>query len=135
MLRREEIMPQQKERGKVLVIDDDPGICQTLNIALTKAGYQVFAARDGEEATRVWRDTGADLVIADVYMPKKGGLQVLREIRAGSPSTPVIIMTDGGRTKNLNPLGYAEVLGAVRTIAKPFSLDQMLTAVNEELRP
>jgi DNA-binding NtrC family response regulator len=128
-------MPQQKERGKVLVIDDDPGICQTLNIALTKAGYQVFAARDGEEATRVWRDTGADLVIADVYMPKKGGLQVLREIRAGSPSTPVIIMTDGGRTKNLNPLGYAEVLGAVRTIAKPFSLDQMLTAVNEELRP
>jgi DNA-binding NtrC family response regulator len=135
MLRREEIMPQQKERGKVLVIDDDPGICQTLNIALTKAGYQVFAARDGEEATRVWRDTGADLVIADVYMPKKGGLQVLREIRAGSPSTPVIIMTDGGRTKNLNPLGYAEVLGAVRTIAKPFRLDQMLTAVNEELRP
>ena len=128
-------MPQPKERGKVLVIDDDPGICQTLNIALTKAGYQVFAARDGEEATRVWRDTGADLVIADVYMPKKGGLQVLREIRAGSPSTPVIIMTDGGRTKNLNPLGYAEVLGAVRTIAKPFSLDQMLTAVNEELRP
>ena len=118
---------------RILVVDDDPSIRQTLHIALTKAGYEVSEARDGEEAIRLWREGRADLVIADIYMPKKSGLELIKELRAESPSTPVIAMTDGGRTKNLNPLDFAELLGAVRTIAKPFTLDQMLAAVNQEL--
>lgn len=120
-------------KRRILVIDDDATIRQTLDIALTKAGYEVLQARDGEEATRLWRDTGADLVIADIWMPKKGGLQVIRELRAHSPSTPVIAMTDGGRAKNFNPLSYSRLLGAVRTIAKPFTLEEMLAMVKQEL--
>ena len=121
-------------RGKwILVIDDDPGIRQTLHIALTKAGYNVLGARDGEEAIQLWRDQGADLVIADIYMPKKSGLQVIKELQAHSPAPPVIAMTDGGRTKNLNPLSHAELMGSVRTIAKPFSLEKMLAAVEQAL--
>jgi DNA-binding NtrC family response regulator len=50
-----------------------------------------------------------------------------------TPSPPVIAMTDGGRTKNLNPLSHAELMGAVRTIAKPFSLEKMLAAVEQAL--
>ena len=123
--------PRTKQR--ILVVDDDPGICRTLQIGLGKAGYDVFAARDGDEATRLWRDTGADLVIADIHMPKKSGLELIIELRALSPSTPVIAMTDGGRSKNFNPLSYSKLLGAVRTIAKPFTLEEMLAMVKQEL--
>lgn len=120
-------------RGRILVIDDDPSIRQTLHIALTKAGYEVFEARDGEEATRLWRARGADLVITDLHMPDKNGLEVIIELRAHSPSTPIIAMSDGGRTKQIWLLGDAKLLGAVRTIAKPFTLGEMLTAVEQEL--
>jgi two-component system chemotaxis response regulator CheY len=129
-------MKQQSGSGarrRILVIDDDPGIRQTLHIALTKAGYDVLEARDGEEAIQLWRDLGADLVIADIYVPKKSGLQVIKELQAQSPSPPVIAMTDGGRTKNLNPLSHAELMGAVRTIAKPFTLEKMLAEVGPAL--
>jgi DNA-binding NtrC family response regulator len=122
-------MPKQR----ILVADDDPGICRTLQIGLTKAGYKVTEARDGEEATKLCQDPGADLVIVDIYMPKKGGLQVIRHLQAHSPSIPVIAMTNGGRSGNLNPLSYSEVLGAVRTIAKPFTLEDMLAVVKEAL--
>ena len=122
-----------KRKARILVVDDDPGICRTLQIGLGKAGYDVFEARDGEEATRLWHDTGADLVIADIHMPKKSGLELIRELRALSPSTPVIAMTDGGRSRNFNPLSYSQVLGAVRTIAKPFTLEEMLAMVKQEL--
>lgn len=124
---------QSGTRGRILVIDDDPSIRQTLHIALSKAGYDVLGARDGEEAIQLWRDQGADLVIADILMPKKSGLQVIKELQAHSPSPPVIAMTDGGRTKNLNPLSHAELMGAVRTVAKPFSLEKMLAAVEQAL--
>lgn len=120
-------------KQRILVVDDDPDICRTLQIGLGKAGYDVVEARDGEEAIRLWRDAPADLVIVDIWMPRKGGLQVIRELRARSPATPVIAMTDGGRSKNLNPLSYAELLGAVQTIAKPFTLDEIAAMVKQEL--
>jgi DNA-binding NtrC family response regulator len=125
------VPPIPKQR--ILVADDDPGICRTLQIGLAKAGYEVIEARDGEEVTQLWREGGADLVIVDIYMPKKGGLQVIRELQSQSPSIPVIAMTNGGRSKNLNPLSYSEILGAARTIAKPFTLEAMLANVKQEL--
>ena len=88
-----------------------------LQIGIGKASYEVLAARDGEEAIRLWRDSRADL----------------RELQANSSATPVIALTDGGRSKNLNPLSYSKVLGAVRTIAKPFTLETMLALVRETL--
>jgi DNA-binding response OmpR family regulator len=109
-------------KRRILVVDDDPSIRRSLNIALTKAGYEVFEAQDGEEATRLWHDNGAELVIADIYMPRKSGLEIIAELRAHSPSTPVIAMTDGGRTKNLNPLSYAEQLGAARDYRQAIQL-------------
>jgi DNA-binding response OmpR family regulator len=127
----EQRRPSTEQR--ILVVDDDPTICRTLQIGLGKAGYEVVEARDGDGAMRLWRDVGADLVIADIHMPKKSGLELIKELRALSPSTPVIAMTDGGRSKNFNPLSYSKLLGAVRTIAKPFTLEEMLTMVKQEL--
>lgn len=120
-------------KRRILVADDDPGIRRTLQIGLEKAGYEVIEARDGEEATRLWRENGVDLIIADIYMPNKSGLQLIMELRSHNSTIPVIAMSDGGRNKNLNPLIYSEILGSVRTIAKPFSLDGMVAMVKEAL--
>ena len=120
-------------KRRILVADDDPGIRRTLQIGLEKAGYEVIEARDGEEATRLWREDGVDLIIADIYMPNKSGLQLIMELRAHNSTIPVIAMSDGGRNKNLNPLIYSEVLGSVRTIGKPFSLEDMVAMVKQEL--
>ena len=118
-------------KQRILVADDDPDIRRTLQIGLTQAGYEVMEARDGAEAMRLWRDDGADLVISDIYMPDEDGLEVIRELRAESPTTPVIAMTDGGRSKNLDPLRHSETFGASRTIAKPFTLEAMLAILKQ----
>src|SRR5687767_11606842 len=111
------------KKQRILVVDDDPSIRRTLQIGLGKAGYEVLEARDGEEAARLCRETGVDLIIADIYMPNKSGLQLIMELQAAGASTPIIATSDGGQSKNLHPMSYAEVIGAARTIAKPFTLD------------
>jgi DNA-binding response OmpR family regulator len=120
-------------KSRILLVDDEPSILQTLKIALTSGGYEVLVARDGEEGSRLWRDKGADLVIADIYMPNKSGLELIKELRTDSPSTPVIAMTDGGRTKQFNLLSFAKLWGSIRTISKPFALDEMLALAKQEL--
>jgi DNA-binding response OmpR family regulator len=119
--------------ARILVIDDDQSIRRTLAIALGKAGYQVLEAGDGAEAMRLWREQGADLIITDLHMPDKNGLEVIMELRAFSRSIPIIAMSDGGRTAQFGLLGDAKMLGAVRSVAKPFRLEEMLNAVAQEL--
>lgn len=126
-----EIVERVKQR--ILVVDDDPSIRQTLHIALTNAGFEVLQARDGEEATYLWRQSGPDLIIADIHMPRKSGLLLMEELQANSASTRVIAMTDGGPARQFHLMGLSELLGAVRTVAKPFTLDGMLNLVNQEL--
>jgi CheY-like chemotaxis protein len=101
------------ERGKrlILVADDDPGIRKTLHIALSKAGYDVVQAPDGEEASRLWQDVGPDLVITDIHMPRKSGLLFLEDLQAAGSCTPVIAMTDGGPAGNLALFNVARLLG------------------------
>jgi CheY-like chemotaxis protein len=123
----------ERTKRRILVVDDDPGIRQTLQIALSKTGYEVLEARDGEEATRLWHETAPDLVIADIHMPKKSGLLLIQDIRDYDSSTPVIVMTDGGPAQQFDLLRLGTLLGAGRTVAKPFALADMVNAVNQEL--
>lgn len=123
------------ERAKrlILVVDDDAVIRRTLQAALNKAGHDVLQAGDGEEALQLWHEAGPDLIITDIHMPKKSGLLLIEELQANGSFTPIIAMSDGGPTGNLTLLGMAKMLGSVRTVPKPYSLDQMVKAVNEEL--
>jgi CheY-like chemotaxis protein len=123
----------ERAKRRILVVDDDSSIRRTLEIALCTAGYEVFQAPDGEEATRIWHEKGPDLLIADIHMPKKSGLLLIEELQASSTSTRVIAMTDGGPAKDFKLLGLAGLLGAVRAIAKPFTLDEMVKIVDQEL--
>ena len=114
---------------RILVVDDDAGIRRALHILLSRAGYQVSQACDGVEALRLWRDTGSDLVITDLHMPQKDGIEMIVELLSHSPGIRIIAMSGGGQTKRLDLLGNASLLGAVHTIEKPFTLNEMMNTV------
>lgn len=119
---------------RIMVVDDDPGIRRVLHIMLSRAGYQVSQARDGQEALRLWRDHRGDLVITDVHMPEKNGIETILEMLTESPSTRIIAMSGGGQTKRLDLLANAAMLGAVLTIEKPFTLGDMMKLVRQALK-
>jgi DNA-binding NtrC family response regulator len=118
---------------RILIVDDDAGIRRTLQALLKRAGYDVMLACDGNEAVRLWRDHGGDLVITDLHMPEKDGIQTIIELQSHSPDVRIIAMSGGGQTKRLDLLGNASLLGAVLTIEKPFTIDEMMAMVNRAL--
>jgi DNA-binding NtrC family response regulator len=120
---------------RIMVVDDDASIRRTLQILLTKAGYEVIQACDGSEAVRLWRDRGGDLVITDLHMPQKDGIETIIELLSHSPGIRIIAMSGGGQTKRLDLLGNVALLGSVLTIEKPFTLTEMMTMVTRALKP
>lgn len=120
---------------RILVVDDDASIRRTLHLLLSKAGYQVLQASDGLEAVRLWREHGGDLVITDLHMPEKDGIQTIIELLSYTPGMRIIAMSGGGQTKRLNLLGNMALLGSILTVEKPFTLDEMISAVNRALQP
>ncbi|HEX5963389.1 MAG TPA: response regulator [Gemmatimonadales bacterium] len=118
---------------RILVVDDDAGIRRALQILLSRAGYRVTQARDGLEALRLWKDAGGDLVITDLHMPEKNGIEMIVELLSHSPGIRIIAMSGGGQTRRLDLLGNATLLGAVFTIEKPFTLNEMMHVVRRAL--
>jgi DNA-binding NtrC family response regulator len=120
---------------RIMIVDDDASIRRTLQILLSKAGYEVIQASDGLEAVRLWRDRGGDLVITDLHMPQKDGIETIIELLSHSPGIRIIAMSGGGQTKRLDLLGNVALLGSVLTIEKPFTLAEMMTMVTRALKP
>ncbi|HYF40021.1 MAG TPA: response regulator [Gemmatimonadales bacterium] len=120
-------------RRRIMVVDDDAGIRRSLQTLLSRAGYEVLQAADGLEAVRLWRKGGADLVITDLHMPNKDGIQTILELLTHTPGIPIIAMSGGGQTKRLDLLGNVTLLGSVLTIEKPFTLGEMMSVVNRAL--
>jgi DNA-binding response OmpR family regulator len=119
---------------RILIVDDDASIRRTLHLLLSQAGYDVFQASDGLEAVRLWRDRGGDLVITDLHMPEKDGIQTIIELLSHSPGIRIIAMSGGGQTKRLDLLGNFSLLGSVLTIEKPFTIAEMLATVHQALK-
>lgn len=119
---------------RIMVVDDDPGIRRSLDTLLSRAGYQVVQAADGNEAVRLWRDQRVDLVITDLHMPNKDGIQTIVELLTHAPGTPIIAMSGGGQTKRLDLLGNLALLGRILTIEKPFTLGEMMQVVGQALK-
>ena len=116
---------------RILIIDDEEAILQMMDRLLTKAGYSVVTAGNGKEADQVLDKEDFDLVITDIIMPQKEGMEMITMLKRRKPETKVIAMSGGGR---FSPEGYlksAEALGADRTFVKPFFHNEMLDAVKE----
>lgn len=118
----------------VLVVDDQDQVRQLIRDTLEQAGYEVAEARDGKEGLDRYRARSTDLVIMDILMPDQDGLEAIMAFRREFPDTRVIAMTGGSdATGILNFLDVAKMLGARRTLQKPFELKVLLDTVAAEL--
>lgn len=117
----------------ILLVDDDEQFRTMLSLVLRRAGYEVREACDGNVATMMYQNSPTDLVITDLIMPDKEGLETIREIRHSNPGVKIIAMSGGGRNGFANYLSVARVFGAQRVLDKPFSHEEMLDAVRDTL--
>ena len=125
----EQATPEQGKR--ILLVDDDYEIVESMRYALSSAGYQIFVARDGNQGLALAERENPDLVILDMMMPKRSGFLVLEKLRRTRPVPIKIIMVtanEGNRHK-----AYAETLGVDDYIRKPFAMDRLLDSVHRLL--
>ncbi len=115
----------------ILLIEDDAAVRGILSRMLEASGYAVIQATNGADGLRLWREQGADLVLTDIQMPDMNGIEVIVQLRAFAPHLPVIAMSGGGQSRDLDLLGDTKLLGAVGVLYKPFTgeaLNQAITA-------
>jgi CheY-like chemotaxis protein len=118
----------------ILVIDDDEQIRRMIKWLLEKEGHQVVETRDGREGIALCRHLPVDLVITDILMPDKDGLDVLVEIRAECPDAKIVAMSGGGTVmSSAGCLHLAADLGANEVLAKPIAKKRFLEVVNKLL--
>ena len=116
--------------ASILVIDDDVMAREMLREMLEQEGYEVFEAPDGQEGIRLYRQESVDLVITDIFMPEKDGLETVRDLGREYPGAAIIAVTGYDRAEDMGCLSLARAYGAGRTFTKPFERKKMLQAVN-----
>ena len=119
-------------KKRILLLDDEPELRNTLRDRLTIEGFDVQTAPDGRLGLKLYHESPVDLVITDVLMPEMDGLEVIR-VLCGTPSPPLIIAMSGGGSRDLDFLVEATEFGATRTLSKPFGLDNLVELVNDLL--
>lgn len=118
---------------RILVIDDDWQMREMMHQALDRAGYDVVDAANGKIGMNIQRQEPVDLVITDLIMPEKEGIETIRELRRDFPGLKIIAISGGGRAGADGYLSVAKTIGADRTLSKPFDLKQILDTVGELL--
>jgi DNA-binding response OmpR family regulator len=118
----------------ILIIDDDEQVRKVLRLTLIAAGFDVVEAQDGKIAMKIFqKNPGVDLIITDLIMPEKEGIETIIELRRDFPEIPIIAISGGGRIDPNDYLYLAKKLGAHKTLEKPFSRKEIIDAVNELL--
>jgi CheY-like chemotaxis protein len=121
--------------ARILVIDDNTPFRELLALVLLRAGYEVADAADGLEGVRMFRQKPADLVIMDIFMPEKEGMEAIQELRRDFPEVKIIAITGGGAgISGGQILQMAREFGAIDGMQKPFDIEKFLEAVEKALR-
>jgi DNA-binding response OmpR family regulator len=120
--------------ARILIIDDDKMVLNMLRQVLEGAQHTVMEASDGVVAMRLWRQQSADLIITDILMPEKDGLEVIREMRRECSTVKVIALSGGSRKVHFDALDVAKRFGALATLEKPFELKDLLASVDTVLK-
>ena len=116
---------------RILLVDDDPEIVDSMRTLLESRGYRILVARDGNQGLAIAETEGPDLIVLDMMMPKRSGFLVLEKLRRAHPTPVRVIMitaNEGSRHK-----AYAEMLGVDDYIRKPFAMDRLLESVDRLL--
>lgn len=119
---------------KILVIDDNAVVRNTITRILQTAGYEVVIANDGLRGVEAFRKEQPDLVISDVIMPEQEGIATIRQILGEKPGTKIIAISGGGRIGNTDFLQIARKMGAVDALQKPFDPDDLLGRITNCLK-
>jgi DNA-binding NtrC family response regulator len=114
---------------RILIIDDEQIVLEVLRKILELEGYEVVTAFNGAEGIELFRQKPCDLVITDMVMPEKDGLQTILDLRKETPDLAVIAMSGGGTISKERYLAVAGYLDGIITITKPFSLESITGAV------
>ena len=117
----------------ILIIDDDDNLRDSLRRTLHKEGYTIAEASGGRRGLQHLQSQPVDLVLLDMFMPDKDGLETIGELRRLHPGLRVIAMSGGGFKGTVDVLHVAKMLGARQTLTKPFTREQLLEAVELEL--
>lgn len=117
----------------ILVIDDDASVREVVSEMLRLEGYEVTIAENGEEAISRLARQRFELVITDLIMPEKEGIETIAEIRRNDDSIPIIAISGGGRLGPGDYLETARYIGADATLAKPFARQELLTTIDRLL--
>jgi CheY-like chemotaxis protein len=128
------MLNQQKPRA-ILVVDDEPTSRELISLMLEQRGYQVATANDGRAGELCLAQKTFDLVITDLLMPERDGLELIGALRRGHPDTHIIAITGGGHLPGSKYLQLARGLGAHTLLEKPFSQAALLGAVDLAFAP
>ena len=120
--------------ARILIIDDDSQIRFIVRELLENSGYTVEEASDGEEAINLNHKKAFDLIITDILMPGKEGIQTIQEFKKGNPKVKIIAISGGGHIGPSVYLDMAKKMGADVSIPKPFDLDIFLKKVKDLLK-
>lgn len=122
---------------RVLIIDDNPDQRATLRMCLQLHGYEVEEAPNGRVGLELQRCRPCDVVVTDLFMPEKDGIETIPELRLEYPSVPIIAVSGHASRTGADFLRVAEELGADRTLRKPFATEELLDAIRgfTERRP
>ncbi len=119
--------------ARVLVIDDDPAIRKSLAILLAHDGYEVLTAESGNEGIDIHKKQAVDLIITDIIMPGKNGIETIVQFRCDYPDVKIIAISGGGMLVPEEYLTMAGAVGADKTITKPFEMSDLREAVTNLL--
>lgn len=114
---------------KVLIVDDDADLLPILAEMLRCLGHEVTAAVDGREGLQLCRSTQFDLVLTDLVMPNKGGVEMIQAIRRFNATTKIIAMSGGYRIDSLDMIAASRAMGADEVLYKPFGAPELQRAI------
>jgi len=118
----------------ILLIDDDADIRSVLRRILQSAGHGTIEAENGKEGVQRMQDAHPDIVITDILMPEKDGIETIEDIRRIRPAPKIIAMSGGGRYQGFEFLEIAKCLGADALLAKPFRRAALLETIAQVLQ-
>lgn len=119
--------------ANILVIEDNERLRVMIGLALRPVGHVVREAEDGVQGVREYQVERPDLVLLDMFMPEKDGMETLRELRRLDPGVRVIAMTGGGEMNDMSILRPARMMGATAVLMKPFKVADLRDLVGKTL--
>ena len=119
--------------GHILLVEDEQLVAETLASAMVSRGHTVVTASNGIEGIKRFTEQAFDLVVTDIIMPDKEGIEMILDMRKFKPETKIIAISGGGRIGNAEFLRMAASVGAMATLQKPIPLAKFLSVLTETL--